>query len=185
MGQPGNVLVNRAGYINFWEFNYKNLNSRSIKGLVNRELIKKILVSFFSFGYLLFNRFFFSKKWFYKINLIKNNDFLLKFFRRVDIVNKNLNIKTFFIGRKLLYNYYSSKIWIHNYQNWIIINWFIFNKSLLPVGSTGNRLVFLNSKWNNKDYRNMNFKNLLVLRSLFINQLKSTHLNTVGFINKI
>lgn len=154
MGQSGISITNKTGYSMFWNSMWDNKIS------YNRYFKEDIfLEKFFSLGFgdNISN------------NFIKNNKLI--FLKN----NKNTYLHKICSDQKVLKNYllnlnkidyYSSKLWIFRYQNWVILYHFLF--------ITSNNKNFVNLINNNSNF-NDNSSNLIVFYK------KSIDLNKINY----
>ena len=145
MGQTKFKYLNRSGYSIYWNNSWDSKNN-----------YKKNFINFY-FLDLFLNKIFkdtlFVKDYFFKKN--KYNNFINKFFlKNVLFLKKNY----FFKNRIKLLKVFNSKIWILNYQNWIVINVYVYiSKKKFYVNNIKKKKNNLNPKKKNKYLNKFDF----------------------------
>lgn len=113
MGQSSLKYLNRVGYSLHWD---KNWESRNVYG---HSFIKFFFVDFF-FTNFFKNNFFKKYKFFDNKKNLKNK--FLSSYNLCDSVAFFKKPLKFFVYS----NFFQSKIWVLNYQNWVVINVYIY-----------------------------------------------------------
>ncbi len=137
MGQTKFKYINRSGYSIYWNNSWESKNN-----------FKKSFINFYFLDIFL-NKFFndnlFVKDYFFKKN--KSFNFNKNYF------SKNiLFLKKKYIIKKKLKNLkiFNSKIWILNYQNWIIIKIYIYVTKYNYISNIKKKkIIFSKKKYNN------------------------------------
>lgn len=145
MGQTKFKYLNRSGYSIYWNNSWDSKNN-----------YKKNFINFY-FLDLFLNKIFkdtlFVKDYFFKKN--KYNNFINKFFlKNVLFLKKNY----FFKNRIKLLKVFNSKIWILNYQNWIVINVYVYiSKKKFYVNNIKKKKIIFTRKKKNKYLNKFDF----------------------------
>lgn len=128
MGNMSNPSINRWGMNLFW---YNSWYTDKKKGLTIHLdfLINNLIQTYINFGLTQKKTFFLNKRWYFltktklkEIEKITNVQYFQTMEYRSKATNEN-NLLRLRIQKKDLYN---SKLWILRYQNWIIINLYLF-----------------------------------------------------------
>lgn len=120
MGQPGNALVSKLDFSNFWYYSiYKNKNTTFIV-----KLVKLLSLVFLKFSYTYFTKILMNS---FNENLVKKIKF--RFHRRSKVSNKILKMTSVFWDRRTLVGSTESKIWIHTFKDYFIINWTVYKNA--------------------------------------------------------
>jgi len=127
MGQPGDVLTNRAGYSNFWEFNYLNKGNF---GYINSKNIRRMLYTFFKYSHSGSTNNVVSHRWFLESKDFPETEDLSKFYRKVEVRNPHIDIRSRFLARKAFSYNINSKVWLQRHSGWLLINWVCFKPKL-------------------------------------------------------
>ena len=155
MGQSGISMLNKTGYSMFWNSMWDNKIS------YNRHFKEDIFLNkFFLLGFNdnLSNNFISEFK-----NLKKNS----KFTTNQNINLNKVNLKNYLLNLNKI-EYFSSKLWVFRYQNWLILYHFIF----ITNSNKNNNNIFNNTNL----YKN-NFSNVIDCYK------KSTNLNNFTYSN--
>jgi len=128
VGQPGHSVINRLGISNFWNFNTIGIR-QDRRNFLNNFIIKKLLLMYLKFKNYFFYELYGNNRWF-SLNKkpINMNIFWREKPSLIPYYNANIKIASA-INRRLLLNIFSSKIQIMRYEEWIIVIWYIYNKS--------------------------------------------------------
>lgn len=120
MGQPGNVYLNRVGYNTFWKSNTYVDKKRQNQ---SNFLIRKLLKIVFRYSVVSFVKYFRSK-YFFKDNFEYTN---LRYYRRVEVINRHINMKAIIHPRTLFTKTNNSDAWVLETSNWLFIMWNRYN----------------------------------------------------------
>lgn len=134
MGQPGHSVINRLGISNFWNFNTIGIR-QDRRNFLNNFLIKNLLITYLKFKNYFFYEFYCNNRWFklpkYKIDM---NIFWRDKPAIIPYYNANIKFASS-INRRLILNFFSSKIQIMRYEDWIIVIWYVYNKTTKYIRS--------------------------------------------------
>ena len=120
MGQTKFKILNRSGYSIHWNNSWESKKNYK-KNFINFLFLELFLDKVFNDSLFVQDYFFIKKK-----NTLKNN-----FSSQNIIFLKKLNVfKNNFKSLKI----YNSKIWILKYQNWVIINVYIYVVKNIDIG---------------------------------------------------
>lgn len=130
MGNLNNPSINRWGLNLFWyNFSYSDKNNFFLLHL--DYLINKLVYLYLNYGLFSKKSIFLNKYWYFssyyrkKILLFSKNH-NLKYFRTCEYKNKLLSENSLIQLRKKQKNIYFSRIWIFQFQKWLVINFFSF-----------------------------------------------------------
>ena len=131
MGQSSLKYLNRVGYSLHWD---KNWESKNVYG---HYFIKFFFVDFFFTNF--FKNNFFKKYRTFRSdgNLVNSISHSHKFYDKISFFNKPL--KMFMYS-----NFFQSKIWVLNYQGWVIINIYVYFPKRLKRGKLFDKKNLLN-----------------------------------------
>lgn len=111
-------------WYNFW---YSDKNASLL--MHSDLLINRLVYTYISFGLHFHKNFFVNPFWFSslkrKVTTYKN-EYDLKYFRTLEYRNKIFNETSFIKLRKKKKNAYFSRFWILKFQNWVVVNLYMF-----------------------------------------------------------
>lgn len=103
------------------------------RNFINNFLIKNVLIKYLKFKNYFFYDFFINNRWFtYKRQLPILNIFWRIKPSLIPYYNANFQIASHTV-RRLIQSFFSSKIQIYRYEGWIIIIWYIYNKTFKHI----------------------------------------------------
>lgn len=138
MGQTKFKILNRSGYSVHWDNSWESKKNYK-KNFINFLFLELFLEKVFNDSLFVQDYFFIKNK-----NTIKHN-FLSKniiFFKKLNVFKNNL--------KKL--KIFNSKIWIFKYQNWIIINVYVYIIKNVDVSINSvkkKKIFYFNDKYSN------------------------------------
>lgn len=125
MGQPGHSVINRLGISNFWNFNINSIN-KDKRNFLNNFIIKRVLIQFMKFSNFFLYEFYYNNRWFgFKKRFDSHNKYwrlkpsIIPWYQ----INMEFNFYWYRFNQSL---FYSSKVQIMRYNNWIIVLWFLY-----------------------------------------------------------
>ncbi len=138
MGQTKFKYLNRVGYSIYWNNSWESLNNFR-KSFVKYFFLDLFLNKIFDDSFFVQDYFYLKNKYSNKNNFINNNIFFLK---KLFVFKKKFkNLKIF-----------NSKIWILSYQNFIIINVYVYitKKNVNNINNEKKKKIILKKiKYNN------------------------------------
>lgn len=178
MGQPGHSVINRLGVSNFWNFNTIGIR-QDRRNFLNNFIIKQLLLMYLKFKNYFFYELCSNNKWFpLKKKILNMNIFWREKPSLIPYYKANIKIASA-ITRRLLLNIFSSKIQIMRYEGWLIVIWYIYNKSSKQIRSfsfTDDYYLFHELE------RYSNNTPLLYLKYYILSKLKTTQTSLINFI---
>lgn len=136
MGQTKFKYINRSGYSIYWNNSWESKNNYK-KNFINFYFLDIFLNKFFNDNLFLKNYFFRKKK---IINFNKNF-----FSKNIIFLKKKYKIKKRFKNLRI----FNSKIWILNYQNWIVVKTYIYIAKYNYINTVKKKkIIFFRKKYN-------------------------------------
>lgn len=170
LGQPGHSVINRLGISNFWNFNTIGIR-QDRRNFINNFIIKKLIIIYFKFSNYFFFDLYHNNKWF-NFTIKKTSSSLFWKLKACiyDFFGKRL-YTNYYWSRLFKTNFYSTKIQIFRYEDWIIVSWFLYNKTTWRI-SNSIRTKKLFSKNRRFYWMSVSFTSLLYLKFFIILKLK-------------
>jgi hypothetical protein len=137
MGQTKFKYLNRVGCGIFWNNSWESINNYK-KNFINFYFLDLFLNKFFNDN--LFIKDYFYKK---KNNQCINNKF---FYKNILFLKKKYNFKKKIKNIKI----FNSKIWILNYQNWVIIKVYVYVTKYGYINNVKKKKIIFSAKKYNK-----------------------------------
>lgn len=169
MGQPGHSVINRLGISNFWNFNTIGIR-QDRRNFINNFIIKKLIIIYFKFSNYFFFDLYHNNKWFnFTIKKVSSSLFWKLKACVYDFFGKRL-YTNYYWSRLFKTNFYSTKIQIFRYENWILISWFLYNKTSWSfLSKNKNKILSKNKKFY---WMSVSFSSLLYLKFFILLKLK-------------
>lgn len=155
--------INRWGLNLFW-YRYWYSDTNYQLNIQCDEIFNKLIYYYLFYGIIFPKNIFFNKYWYnFKFNIKTNININhnKKYYRFVEFKNeftKEKILKKFRIKMKFLY---FSKIWIFKYQNWLILNFYVFQ----PLKQKN--IKILKNKIEINFFKKKNTNNKIFFKSLF------------------
>jgi len=129
VGQPGNTLVNKVDFTTLWTYSFKNINETFIINII-KILLKVFIKTSFKYFFLLIQN---------KFNFFKFKNYYFRYYRRSKVSNRILNMKVIYWDRRILFGTTDSKIWLHDFKNYFVVNWVIYKNVFSLLASLINK----------------------------------------------
>jgi len=123
--------VNNVGFSSLWTYSFRNTNETNIINIIKIVLKVFLKTSFKHHLKFIENDF----------NITNTKEFYFRFYRRSRVSNRVLQLKTTYWDRRVVMGTTDSKIWIHNFRDFFLINWVLYRNvfTLLPKSNSSQR----------------------------------------------
>lgn len=175
LGQPGHSVINRLGISNFWNFNTIGIRQDK-RNFINNFIIKKLLITYFKFSNYFFFDLYHNNKWFnFKCEKASSSLFWKLKACIYDFFGKRL-FTNYYWTRLYKTNNYSTKIQIFRYEGWLIVSWFLYEKTSWNALNK-NSILSKNKKFY---WMSVSFNSLLYIKFFILWKLKKLKYSKVA-----